>query len=830
MHEKKRPEKILPISEIKPSVTEVLVANGRSFEPFVRTFSYTGENITRSSLGTLLGVFEIDDQHEDSAYIVNFLASVAKKEYFNNPRRGAIESFEAALHKMNLALAELVKHGNITWLGKFHGAIGVLEKNNLHFSVTGHAKILLLRNDILADISEGLASEESHIHPIKTFVEVSSGRLTPHDQILLSSPELLALFSLDDLSKTATRMDHGRFTQFLKTALVNEIDMAGLVVVDIETQDLSPKPPVSSKESPKPEPVRINNVFSQSAFVEKKPSETPSVLEALTEKKREEEYIDTKTGHIYVQGETLETPRHHAFLEEWRLALEEKLHLLPSFLSAQGKWFRKGKKQLVLLGIALGGQWKNWSKKMGRAVRRQWRKQTIKIQERKEAHLLTQVTQNTLVSSVPTSPQTLSEEKKQENKAAVETPKIDQTPLVHQNEEDLAALPDFIQKKLTLFYQKQKSTQDQSEQLEEKHAFLHDGLTIPRKVFSRTTTFFASIPLARWKQMIITSITTLLKFSQKSLRTFQSLPPRARQALYGMLTGLIVSLVLFSLFSKQTPTTDNTFSPSENTPSSEGGGENQRNANTLNFTTLLDHLSDTIINSLIVKNEIYVITEKSIILLQNKAIIPLPSGSTARFASVMDDLGLIFIITSDNQLIAFSPTNKTFTTNTLPLEQNVRIKSIGTYLTYLYILDSTTNQIYRFPRVPGGFGNGTPWLKETVTIEENAHMTVNETLFLSPTTNTLMSYFRGRKTNTFEVPENGLDITNLYSHPGIANVYALDQRHQSLFIWNQEGALIATYTDPIFSQGTTLSVNEKSNEVFIGTDTSLFSFTLKELP
>lgn len=74
------------------------------------------------------GIFEIDDSSEDSKYIVNFLFSVAKNEYFCNPRRGATESFEAALHKINVALAEIVKHGNIRWLGKLHGTIAILRE------------------------------------------------------------------------------------------------------------------------------------------------------------------------------------------------------------------------------------------------------------------------------------------------------------------------------------------------------------------------------------------------------------------------------------------------------------------------------------------------------------------------------------------------------------------------------------------------------------------------------------------------------------------------------------------------------------------------------
>src|SRR3989304_2919038 len=191
MLEKRRSEKIKPPAELEKIITEILVANKRSVLPFVKIFNYSGENITVSQLGALVGVFEIADQSEESAYIVNFLASVAKKEYFINPRRASVESFEAALHKVNLALSMLVKHGNTAWLGKLNGAIASLEKNNIHFSVTGEARIFLLRNDHFSDISLNLASEESSLHPIKPFVEVGSGRLLPGDKIVIASPEPL---------------------------------------------------------------------------------------------------------------------------------------------------------------------------------------------------------------------------------------------------------------------------------------------------------------------------------------------------------------------------------------------------------------------------------------------------------------------------------------------------------------------------------------------------------------------------------------------------------------------------------------------------------------
>ena len=120
-------EKPKAFQEYDRVITEIQATRGRNAEHFIKIFRHESDNVAGASLGVLLGVFEIDDQSEDSKYIVNFLFSVAKNEYFCNPRRGAMESFEAALHKINVALAEIVKHGNIDWLGELHGIIAIIE-------------------------------------------------------------------------------------------------------------------------------------------------------------------------------------------------------------------------------------------------------------------------------------------------------------------------------------------------------------------------------------------------------------------------------------------------------------------------------------------------------------------------------------------------------------------------------------------------------------------------------------------------------------------------------------------------------------------------------
>jgi hypothetical protein len=289
--------------ELVKIITPIAVINKKPLKPYIELFEFQPENIIQKPLGQLLGVFEIKDFSEDSAYIVNFLTSVVRKEYYINPRRSAPESLEASLHKVNVALSELVEHGNTNWLGRFDAAICSIEKNILHFSVTGSARVILIRNGILTDISEGLEPESDEAHPIKTFVNVSSGKLEDADRIIITTGDIFEIFSPTELKKSSLRFPGEKFIQFIKTALVNELDLAGTIILEVQHPAEAEKSRTKRETGKETE---IPNVFSESAFLKDKKKtakekELPEVME-------QEKIVDSKTGHIYLQEEIGDLP------------------------------------------------------------------------------------------------------------------------------------------------------------------------------------------------------------------------------------------------------------------------------------------------------------------------------------------------------------------------------------------------------------------------------------------------------------------------------------------------------------------------------------------
>lgn len=830
MHEKKSSEKNGQSTVLEKFPTEILVARGRSFEPFVKTFIQSGENVSSLDLGTLVGVFEVDERSEDSAYIVNFLASVAKKEYFGNPRRGAVESFEAALHKVNLALAELVKHGNVAWLGSFHGVIGAFEKGGMHFSATGQGSILLLRNDTLTDIGEGLASDEASVHPIKTFIEISSGRLLAGDRIIFSSPELLRLFSQEDLIKNALRMDEGQFDQFLKTALVNELDMAGTIVMHIKEGTQAPK----KAPEKKPEPVRaastIQNVFSQSAF-SKKASEAQAETEkdASAAEEPQSEYIDSKTGHIYVQGNDPIEPAAHPALERLSLFSQEIGASLRASVGTQSKWFRKMRKQSAIALAESTESMQSAADRMFAAFRRCLANRKRIRKEQDEQRALTIETKPPIAATTPPVAPPLDAIRPAPEQPSPTTPIAPPTAPIPEEVE----IPLFIREKLAAFYRKEhaQSAQPSPETatIEVHETAVISVTPISEKAVLIVSSVFRSVrPVAASVASTTTKLggqllRNTLKTAKKSVSALSALPPKRRLIVLGSSLALLGAAGTFALLSNDTPESVSAPAPEPAETAAAPAYVEEKNAKQLNaLTTILRR--NGITDAVTLHGQAYAISSQSIYDISGDREYQIPSGSGQVVLSTpMDDLRLIFLYTDQGKLFAWSPISRTFAENTLTLPQGARVQSIGTYLTYLYTLDGMSGQIYRFPRADGGFGTPASWLRESLTTDEHARMAVSESIFASSDGASLKRFFRGRPDKDLETTHTPLSITSIASRSDVSAAYALDTVSGRIIIWNKDGAIETQYFGEQLKGARSITWNEETDELLIAAEDTLFS-------
>ncbi|MFH0929737.1 MAG: hypothetical protein V1814_00610 [Candidatus Moraniibacteriota bacterium] len=358
---------------------DIFFSATRELAPFGMVFVYEPENFEQQKLGTLFGIIKISDTSEESSFVANLLASVLKKEYFSKTDRAADAAFEAALKKANVALAELARQGSVKWSGKISFAAGALERNNLHFSKLGTTAALLLRGGMIADIGAGMGieTEEADSHPLKTFSDISSGKVEYSDCLIFATGDLLDIFSLEEIRQNAAFFPRDEFPEVISASLMANSELSGAIVVNMVPEKEALKAiarqsakieysPISKAAEPKsifPEervaPKSIPTDIPALSEAEKKKHLYMSENEEIPQKKFTEKILPTmrKIGEIF--GDSVVRFSKSIFFSLKRIDLRRKLSSAKSIASKSAgnfgwmKWKKISSKVWLGAGIIL---------------------------------------------------------------------------------------------------------------------------------------------------------------------------------------------------------------------------------------------------------------------------------------------------------------------------------------------------------------------------------------------------------------------------------------------------------------------------------------------
>lgn len=797
---------------------EIVVGSGRSQEPYIIAFHYASDNVTGSALGTLFGFFEVEIHDQDAAYIVNFLASVAKKEYFANPRRSPIESFEVALHKINVALAEIIKHGNVSWLGHLHGALGAVSDNFLNFSVTGEGELYLAREEAFHSISTGLAETGSEPHPLKTFTEVSSGELFDGDLVFALSPSIWSLFSPEDLRRSLNRLGPAGFEQFLRTALVNELPIAAVALLTCSAP-VELQQPEKPKEVAQKSVVALDNVWSDAPFVAALQSKkSPGIKPALPvpEEKREE-YTDQKTGHIYVQAspDAAFEPIDNPWQERWTLFQHGFETKLRAWGIASRKTARRiGKESTFAIG-AVGAWLSLLRRSLGRKARSL--KRTLEENRAARRHAREEAKRIRAAEAAMHPPEP---EPKPEITAPVE-PIEYETPASTSPEASEPMTPS--SERVRRFFQREArpettfrtEAKERFKEFSDHFPNLKPVLASSIKRIGNVTRDFAG----RMRR------TTLFLIAEA--RAFwQTRSAKERWVIAG-LTAIVISATVYAALPNEeaapvTPVVQET-APLVTTPAFPPANEPQATLLSASRTVLPLTPDARTITFASINNTLFLVTDRSITNLATQEVSATPEP--IRLATAMDDLDSLFVLGASDTLYIYSVSTKQFAKNTLPITG--KIDQMGAYLTYLYTLDRTTGNISRFPRAEGGFGTPTAWLKETVSLAPEGDMAVYENIALTLKNKEPALFSRGKRASvTFAGTTTLVTTDALAFDQKTGDILVLDRANQRIVRWSATGDLQAQYFNASFSNAETITLSPAANELLIADQTSVTAWAI----
>ena len=727
------------ILELSPDFREVLACRDRRQSPFVQIFVAEAENVSQKNLGYIFGVLEISDRSEDSSYIVNYLISIIKKEYFSRPKRGAIESFEAALHKANLALSKLAEHGDIRWIGKLNALIASIEKNNLHLSQAGTASAFLVRNNAITDISEGLASADALPHPMKTFENISSGRLENTDKIIVATEGLFELFSIEELKKSALRFSRDQFFQFLHTAMVNELDLAGALIIDIAEKVAVPVATSQQMET------SSLNVFSQSAFLKtpdrkKKSEEKKTKAEKNIEKiiagpysypssDSQQEFVDEKSGHIYLKED-------EAFLDKkpwWQESQNILQEKISEFLAYSKKKLSSLKVSapknkiatIATLPVAPKQPPKNWLAPIVKKLS-SWGEKFACLPWKEYARLLAKITANGLKK------------------------------------------------------------------------FWHALIWLKNKISPRLFILWKKFLALNHQQKLMTVFVLVMVFLVPTLIVrWQNANDLAREK------ERMANLPQIPLAN------DTKVVHLEN----------------LTFFDINRQQKNILIN---LNGNLWAVTEKNVSELSTGKSWAAPDDfGSAVLAFGMNDLNLIFLINEKHQIISFAPANQKFVASNISFPDNLKIATTGSYLTYLYAVDKNQNQIYRYPRAEGGFGEKIDWLKDTLDLKDISSMAISENVYLVSEKSSVLKIFRGRVDKNWALESSATPWKPDQVYTGLENqyIFVLDKTNSRIGQFTPEGNLVKQFYSPELASAESLASDESNSLIYFSNSKGIAKFS-----
>ena len=296
-------EKIL----IKPDAKEI-VLRGKPEDGHVDVFSYNYGGTGSNNLGGLFIIGHVQPATEDTSYMVNLVASLAKREYYAQADAIPKESFSKTLKKINEVLQDFF-HNKDT---KINIGIFAVAGENILISHLGKFKIILGRDgkdiDILNNIN--LFNKE-HIQE-KEFSNIVSGKIMPKDKIFAFYPARSITAREKNIKADLLKLDSSNFANKLASIQKDNQNFmcAGIhitinkytepaVVVTPQPQELKSKEPevvladktATAKEKPATttkDSSKIDILEAQERITSTEPAYTAEVVSSSTKPAKQE--------------------------------------------------------------------------------------------------------------------------------------------------------------------------------------------------------------------------------------------------------------------------------------------------------------------------------------------------------------------------------------------------------------------------------------------------------------------------------------------------------------------------------------------------------------
>ncbi|GEM_PF-3732354 len=684
---------------------------------FCRILEYVPTELSQKPLGKLYIVAEIASPSQDSKEVGENLIESIKTEYYKDPARDVLESFESALQKANETLADLTENDKTDWLGKLHVIIAVLSNDTLHIAQAGHAEAYLARGEQIVKISEGLTetADEEKPQPLKTFENIASGNVEEGDRVIISTPELFYHVSLEELRRGTADKSPKDASEEIKQKLASEEGIGNLAAlfIEITTEDklaAEPLEAVTPKITPAEE--TVSDLKKDTAtFADKTKSTFKSATSFLQSRfKQKEEPVELETEKSPTTTSAVPTP-------------EPEISQKPSQLSAKAK---------SALGSVTSfiGKLKNSSLNQNRFFLG-----TVVVL------ILVLLVTGTILFFQGKSE---SAQKTYHDKlvAAQEKAKAANDALIYKNE-------------------------IKARQLLAESSALIDEILASKYYHNEANKLKSEI------QVILDKVNKITRPTPKTLADFSTIPD-----LKTLGTLMYLDQYLY------------TFNPD----------------------------NSAVFRTAIAKPKAETAIESSLTI------------SKLKCGTVMRDKSILIFESENNNIYEYNLENGKLEKKELDGGGTfAKAKAMATYFSYLYLLDPTQNQIFKYSRTLTGYGKGAEYITdETIDIKNAVSLAIDGNVYILNKSGEIIKLLKGKKDtfDTADLPTPLKNPTVIFTDPNTKYVYILDNGNSRVMVLSTKGEFIAQYLSDTLKDATGLYVNEETNKAYFTSDKKIYQFSI----
>lgn len=180
-------------------IREFVLKEEKTPRSFCDSFIYEPSNYEEEKLGILFLTGEVSNFHPEARYLLNYFASLIRRDYYSGPKDDPASALEAALKKANFILAEIKRREGVNLNEKIKLSAAAIADTRLFVSQMGKTYSLLLRTNQIFDLSKKIFQLTNYFP--NNFLHTLQGQIYLGDKIIFATENFFKVLSLREFKQ-----------------------------------------------------------------------------------------------------------------------------------------------------------------------------------------------------------------------------------------------------------------------------------------------------------------------------------------------------------------------------------------------------------------------------------------------------------------------------------------------------------------------------------------------------------------------------------------------------------------------------------------------------